>query len=87
MSENQDKSTKAKHTLKKMKASEQIHSQLTKEKDPNEKQLPIILTNEDSTAIQIEDKESKDLVHVQFLIQFLFYSYMILVKYLKNQRS
>ena len=52
------------HTLKKMKASEQIHSQLTKEKDPNEKQLPIILTNEDSTAIQIEDKESKDLFHV-----------------------
>ena len=67
MSENQDKSTKAKHTLKKMKASEQIHSQLTKEKDPNEKQLPIILTNEDNSTIQIEDKESTDLVHVLFI--------------------
>ena len=64
MSENQDTSIRTKHTLKKMKASEQVHCQLTKEKDPNEKQLPIILTNEDSTAIQIEDKESKDLVHV-----------------------
>ena len=67
MSENQDKSIKAKHTLKKMKASEQIHSQLTKEKDPNEKQLPIILTNEDNSTIQIEDKESTDLVHVLFI--------------------
>ena len=64
MSENQDTSTRTKHTLKKMKASEQVDCQLRKEKDPNEKQLPIILTNEDSTAIQIEDKESKDLVHV-----------------------
>ena len=67
MSENQDKSIKAKHTLKKMKASEQIHSQLTKEKDPNEKQLPIILTNEDNSTIQIEDKESTNLVHVLFI--------------------
>ena len=67
MSENQDKSTKAKHTLKKMKASEQVHCQLTKEKDPNEKQLPIILTNEDNSTIQIEDKESTDLVHVLFI--------------------
>ena len=67
MSENQDTSTRTKHTLKKMKASEQIHSQLTKEKDPNEKQLPIILTNEDNSTIQIEDKESTDLVHVLFI--------------------
>ena len=37
MSENQDTSTRTKHTLKKMKASEQVHCQLTKEKDPNEK--------------------------------------------------
>ena len=51
MSENQDTSTRTKHTLKKMKASEQVHCQLTKEKDPNEKQLPIILTNEDNSTI------------------------------------
>ena len=67
MSENQDTSTRTKHTLKKMKASEQVHCQLTKEKDPNEKQLPIILTNEDNATIQIEDKESTDLVHVLFI--------------------
>lgn len=67
MSENQDTSTRTKHTLKKMKASEQVHCQLTKEKDPNEKQLPIILTNEDNSTIQIEDKESTDLVHVLFI--------------------
>ena len=67
MSENQDTTIRTKHTLKKMKASEQIHSQLTKEKDPNEKQLPIILTNEDNSTIQIEDKESTDLVHVLFI--------------------
>ena len=67
MSENQDTSTRTKHTLKKMKASEQVHCQLTKEKDPNEKQLPIILTNEDNSTIQIEDKESTDFVHVLFI--------------------